>query len=141
MRSEKNCHILFLYWGDEDKVDLKRGLKNLVNDLQELEEAGNTISIPQVVDRKETTINVTIKLWLTCDMVCLCKILGLGCVYKHNSTYCCPWCEVTRAEIADFNVEEWDFRDIHQMAEAGKKQEKKKDPKPGDEKGVIVRES
>lgn len=139
LRSGKNSHLLFLYWGDESHQNLTKALKNVLIDLQTIRENGNKVEVFLRDENgriKKVTVKVTV--WLTCDMVCLCKVLGLGSVYHPRSKYCCPWCEVTRTELGDFRREKWPFRTIEEMQALGAEQAKKSSPLAADAKGLIV---
>ena len=65
-----------------------------------------------------------VDLFIALDMSCLVKSLALLSVWKHNSIWRCPWCLVKNSNIADFSIQSWEFRDIHQMREIAKKHKK-----------------
>jgi hypothetical protein len=134
LRSGKNSHLLFLYWGNESQENLEKALRKVLEDIHTIRANNNKVEIME----KGEKITVEVTIWLTCDMVCLCKVLGLGSVYNPQSKYCCPWCEITRVELGDFRKQSWTFRTIAVMKELGAKQAQKAKPSPGDAKGIIV---
>jgi hypothetical protein len=134
--SEDNAHLLGFFWGQETEKNLRAGLIGLVDELLELSRKGNRITIPASDIEKEKEVQV--EFFLSCDMVCLAKILGFNAVWNPNSTYSCLWCEATKEQLSDFGIPEWKLRDIADVVNVGRKQATKKKPAP--EKGIVVRE-
>jgi hypothetical protein len=83
--------------------------------------------INQLFEKPEIEINgkiVKLSPFLTCDMKSLCILLGLYEVWRPGSKYRCPWCKVTKDKLADFSIEEWEFRDINEMKTKGSVEKK-----------------
>lgn len=51
-------------------------------------------------------------IYLVCDLVALCQLLGLTAVYHPKAFWKCAWCLVTKDSIADFTHESWPLRDF-----------------------------
>lgn len=56
-------------------------------------------------------------------MKALARIMGLYDVFHPCSLYKCIWCLVTDLLLADFTIENWEFRNVQQMREIGLKAE------------------
>jgi len=141
LRSHKNSHVIFMYWGDESRDNLRVAMQRLSSDIEQLKKQKNRIKITTVVDNQPKEVEIEVEIWLTCDMACLCKVLGLCDVFHSSSKYKCPWCEVTKDTIGDFTLPHWALRSLAGMTKIGAEQEKRKTKRAGDHKGIVVRKT
>jgi len=139
LRSHKNSHVIFMFWGDESRENLQLAMQRLSSDIEQLKQQKNKLKIPTMVNNQPTEVEIEVEIWLTCDMACLCKVLGLCDVFHAKSKFKCPWCEVIKDNIGDFTIPHWALRSFSDMTLSGTTQEKRKTKRPGENKGIIVR--
>jgi len=138
LRSHKNSHVIFMFWGDESRENLQLAMQRLSSDIELLKQQKNKLKITTMVDNQPTEVEIEVEIWLTCDMACLCKVLGLCDVFHTKSKFKCPWCEVIKDKIGDFTIPHWALRSFSDMTVTGATQEKRKTKRPGENKEKIV---
>jgi hypothetical protein len=135
-KHEKGCHFV-IYLGKEDREELMKELENVAQEIEKIMEDGKI----ELEDKSE----VKVKIYLVCDLVALCQLLGLTAVYHPKAFWKCAWCLVTKDSITDFTHESWPLRDfLSKEARAmGEKASKSKSPKTFARKhdGIMVRSS
>lgn len=98
LKSSRNCHQWLLYFGGENAKTLREEIgKRAMNTINKWAAKG--------IEGKEIKVGDStyhVELFLTCDMKALCVVLGMNECYKHNASYRCPWCSITRDKLHEF---------------------------------------
>ncbi|GAM29501.1 hypothetical protein SAMD00019534_126770 [Acytostelium subglobosum LB1] len=113
LRSPFDNLQFLVYEGKEDYDQMRSSLSEFCNELKTL--MNRRVDSFDFTPSYSPNSTVTIYPVIVVDMACLICIMGIYACYKTNSTYRCCWCSVTKHDLADFNFDGHDLRDVSQM--------------------------
>jgi hypothetical protein len=106
-KSVVNCHQWLVFLGEEEREELELELEGVAKIVEE------TLTSKKFIAGEKTFTNVDVV--LVCDLKIMLKICGFYSLYCSKTHWRCPWCRVTREQLAKFEIQSWPFRSLEEV--------------------------